>query len=202
MPERGDKSARVALEDAAEELALTKGYPATTVDDICSAAGVTKGSFYHHFSSKDDLGRAVLDRYFARLMEEFSRGIAPSGAPSVDRLRSFLSHAERVAESPALARGCLIGSFALDLAETNPSVQNDLAGKCDRLAQVVAELIRAAAPAEYPDDGPSPEALGRQFVGALEGGIVLSKAYASPSHIGDAVRGFRSHVELLLQLDD
>ena len=47
--------ARQKLFEAATDVIRTKGYAATTVDDVCSAAGVTKGSFFHHFESKEDM---------------------------------------------------------------------------------------------------------------------------------------------------
>ena len=50
------------LVDAARELMLAKGYTATSVDDICTAAGVTKGSFFHYFTDKEHLGRVAAER--------------------------------------------------------------------------------------------------------------------------------------------
>ena len=60
-------SHRDLLLDAMRTLALRKGFAAATVDEVCSAAGVTKGSFYHHFATKEALGLATLQSYFDRL---------------------------------------------------------------------------------------------------------------------------------------
>src|SRR5437868_15137540 len=57
MPMSPDSKTK--LMDAALQLIRTKGYAATTVDDICHKAGVTKGSFFHHFKSKDELALAA-----------------------------------------------------------------------------------------------------------------------------------------------
>ncbi|HRK69481.1 MAG TPA: TetR family transcriptional regulator, partial [Hyphomonas sp.] len=46
---------KLALMQAAFGLVRTKGLAATSVDDICAAAGASKGAFFHHFKSKDDL---------------------------------------------------------------------------------------------------------------------------------------------------
>ena len=53
------------LMGAAQDLMLERGFTATTVDDICDKAGVTKGSFFHYFKSKDDLAKQVLGRFCA-----------------------------------------------------------------------------------------------------------------------------------------
>ena len=51
--------ARTRLLDAGMQLLRERGYDATRVEDLCTAAGVTKGAFFHHFASKADYGVAV-----------------------------------------------------------------------------------------------------------------------------------------------
>src|SRR3546814_14229633 len=48
-------NARIRLLDVALRVIREKGYHATTVDELCAAAGVTKGAFFHHFKSKEDV---------------------------------------------------------------------------------------------------------------------------------------------------
>ena len=61
--ETATANSRSKLLDAALQVIRTKGYVATTVDDICAIAGVTKGSFFHHFKSKEDLALATVDHW-------------------------------------------------------------------------------------------------------------------------------------------
>ena len=58
-PERGN--ARIRLLEAARDVIRAKGFAATSVDDLCRAADVTKGAFFHHFGSKDALGVAAAE---------------------------------------------------------------------------------------------------------------------------------------------
>ena len=60
-PEKGD--ARTRLLDAARDVIRRKGFDATTVDDLCEAAGVTKGAYFHHFKSKEALGVAAAETW-------------------------------------------------------------------------------------------------------------------------------------------
>lgn len=62
---RANPETRERLYESAQRLMIEKGYPATSIDEICTAAGVTKGSFFHYFGSKDQLGRELLERYLA-----------------------------------------------------------------------------------------------------------------------------------------
>ena len=62
---------KTRLLNAALDAIRAKGYSATTVDDICHAAGVTKGSFFHHFHTKDDLAPSAPPRYWSEMTEGF-----------------------------------------------------------------------------------------------------------------------------------
>src|SRR5436309_1734829 len=107
---------------AAKALFLARGYAATTVDAICEKAELTKGSFYYSFESKEDLGLAVLDWSLQHSVQLLADGPHRHVADPVGRAYAFLEHLEKCA--PALwSGGCLLGSFATDLSETNPRMQ-------------------------------------------------------------------------------
>ena len=57
-----EHESRAKLLDAAVSVIRAKGYSAARVDDICAAAGLTKGSFFHHFASKEELALAIEER--------------------------------------------------------------------------------------------------------------------------------------------
>src|ERR671911_434050 len=52
------KNARARLLSAGRQLMLARGFTGTSVDQICAEAGLTKGSFFHHFGTKDEFGEA------------------------------------------------------------------------------------------------------------------------------------------------
>ena len=83
-PPRTD--ARTRLLDAAMTLLRTRGYAATTVDEICAAAGVTKGAFFHHFRSKEDLGVAAAAHFSTWLEALFARSGWRDHADPLDRV--------------------------------------------------------------------------------------------------------------------
>ncbi|MDT7651330.1 MAG: hypothetical protein QOI36_2736 [Pseudonocardiales bacterium] len=68
---------------------ITRGYDATSMEDLSRAAGITKSSFYHHFAGKEALLRAALERALSRLFAILDEPGATSGAP-VERLRHIV----------------------------------------------------------------------------------------------------------------
>ncbi len=88
MPTQDERraSTRNALLRAGRQLFGTRGFAATTVDDLGTAAGVAKGGFYHHFQSKEDLFTAVLEAQQAELVTEVIAAAA-KGEGAIDALK-------------------------------------------------------------------------------------------------------------------
>ena len=81
---------RGKLLDAARDVIRTKGYAGSTVDDICAAAGVTKGSFFHHFDSKEALGVAAIERFGAMAATLFGNAPYRSLSDPRDRVLGYV----------------------------------------------------------------------------------------------------------------
>lgn len=81
---------RNQLLDCAQMLFFTKGFDDTTMQDIIDLAGVSKGGFYHHFKSKDELLFGVLDRMAADVFGQMSRIAEDSATPALERLHQFI----------------------------------------------------------------------------------------------------------------
>ena len=174
----------------AKELFLARGYAATTVDAICEKAGLTKGSFYHFFDSKEQLGLAVLDWSLQRSAQMLSDGPHRQIADPVERALAFIDH---IADcSPELwSGGCLLGSFALELAETNVRMQKAISGMFQAVTDNFAEMLEPLVANTDDKEGTTAEELADQLLGTLEGSIVLAKAYRDASRIPKAIRAFR-----------
>lgn len=103
-PARGRTGARRPVYDAASLLTVavkefnTRGYDATSMEDLSRAAGITKSSFYHHVSGKEDLLRAALERALDGLFAILDERHAKVGRP-VDRLRYIVRRQVEVLEA-------------------------------------------------------------------------------------------------------
>lgn len=178
---------------------LSKGFPATKVDEICKAAGVTKGSFYHHFESKDDLAIALIDHYFDRLLSAFEDQSWLDHEDPADRVLAFLDDVIAMMKGPMLKHGCLLGSFALDLSQTHPQIREIIDNRLSTLTCVLEPHFREALKSHRNKAGLNAKMLSRQFMAVLQGGIVLSKASDDHERIAESMQCFKQLVFMLLK---
>jgi TetR/AcrR family transcriptional repressor of nem operon len=191
MAMRGAKT-RERLLRGTRALMLAKGYPATTVDQICAEAGLTKGSFYHFFRTKEEIALAALAEYYQEVQDRLMTGPFARLGDGAARARGFLQHGEAVAEE-VWGSGCLLGTFALDLAETNPKIGA-------QVSDLFAELTRGLAGLLEPlrnGDAPPASDLAEQYLAVVEGSIILAKAHNDPRKISQGLRIFRRYLESL-----
>jgi len=107
---------RDRLLDLAFESMVTKGFAATSIEELADGAGISKSGFFYHFKDKHDLARAVLTRFRAHNDALFDRLAARARELSDDPLHSFLIflklYAEEVTPLMDLAPGCLVSTIA------------------------------------------------------------------------------------------
>lgn len=165
---------REKLLDAAQELMLAKGFVATTVDEICERAGLTKGSFFHYFETKDDLGKAALERFsfgFGSAM-----GAACSGIEDpLDRVLASIDFAIEKSRDPK-HQGCLVGTFAQEISTTHPELRQACAASFEGFVQALSRDIALARARHAPKADFDPEQLGEYFLALAQGSLLLMKA--------------------------
>ena len=195
---RDSTETRGKLLAAARDVIRAKGYTATSVDDICAAAGVTKGSFFHHFDSKEALGIAAVEAFEA--MAETLFGAAPYQASEDPRERIFGYVDLRIAmlTGEISQYTCLIGTTVQEIYQTHPALR----ATCDRmLSEHVGMLTRdlAAAKARYAPAAPwKPESVGYFMQCVLQGGFIFTKAQQNASVAAASLRHLRAYLETLL----
>ena len=188
------KNAKEKIVQSAIRLMLDKGYAGTTVDEICENAGVSKGSFYHFFKSKEDIGVAALEGFIKRGEELMRLGHFMEVEDPIQRAFAYLDHAETVSKD-LWGDGCLLGNFALDLARTHPAIRARVTalfdGTIDKLAQIFQPI------SDFRVDGPTGVQLAEQYIAMLEGSIVLAKAHDDWKRIPNGIKAFRGYLHLL-----
>jgi TetR/AcrR family transcriptional regulator, transcriptional repressor for nem operon len=167
---------RAKLLDAARDVIRTKGYAGSTVDVICAAAGVTKGSFFHHFDSKEELGVAAIERFGAMAATLFAGAPYRSATDPRDRVLGYVDFRISLLTGEIPLYTCLIGTTVQEAYASHPNLRI----ACDRmLSEHVAELTRdlAAAKRRYaPEASWDPESVGYFMQCVLQGAFIFAKA--------------------------
>jgi TetR/AcrR family transcriptional repressor of nem operon len=194
---RSQPDARIRLLDAAMQVIRARGYSATTVDDICRAAGLTKGAFFHHFKSKEELAVATA-AHFSQMAEQLF-GAAPyhEAADPLDRLLGYVDFRAAIIEGPIPAFTCLLGTMVQEAYETHPAIRR----ACDTYialhAAGVAQDIAAAKARYVPDATWSAESLALYTQAVLQGAFILAKAKGGPEVARACVAHLRRYIEFL-----
>ena len=188
--------AKARLLDAAVALIRQKGFSATSIDDLCVAAGVTKGAFFHHFPSKEALGVAAAG-YWAQITSALFAA-APYHAPAdpLDRVFAYLDFRRDLIEGDIAEFTCLVGTMAQELHLSNPAI----AAACDASLSSHAATLEAdlaAALAQYGADGIDAASLALHTQAVLQGGFVLAKARGGPGLARDSVAHLKRYIALL-----
>lgn len=186
---------RNALMEAAFGLVRRQGLAATSVDQICAAAGVSKGAFFHHFRSKDELAAAAAYHWSAVTEPVFAG--APYHQPD-DPLERLLGYIDLRAEMMAGDIGeftCFAGTMAQEAWATSPAVRAGAWDSMSRHAEALVPDIEAAKAARGVElDARS---LALHTVAVVQGAFILAKASGDPATGAATVRHLRRYVELL-----
>jgi TetR/AcrR family transcriptional regulator, transcriptional repressor for nem operon len=194
---RAQHESKTRLLDAALRLVRTKGYEATTVDDVCEAAGLTKGSFFHHFGGKEELAVAAA-KHFADMAEGvFSAAPYRKLADPVDRLLGYVDFRRAILGRELPEFTCLLGTMVQETYETHPAIrracERHISAHAASLVADIAEAKRRYAPrAKW-----SPESLALHTQAVIQGAFVLAKAKHGPHIADECIAHLRRYLELL-----
>lgn len=193
--------ARSKLLDAALAMIRTKGYAATTVDALCATAGVTKGAFFHHFESKDELGVAAANHWSETTGAVFANAPYHQYADPVSRIIGYLEFRKSLLQGGVAEFTCLAGTMVQETYETSPAI----CAACEHSISSHAATLEADIQNAMQTRGLSPEwsakSLALHTQAVLQGAFILAKAKGGPEIAVENVDHLIRYVKLLFSPD-
>jgi TetR/AcrR family transcriptional regulator, transcriptional repressor for nem operon len=204
MPQAAQRAptARDRILDAALRTIRTKGYAATTVDDLCAAAGVTKGAFFHHFDSKEALGVAAAQHWSKVTGGLFAGAPYHAHDDPLERVMAYITFRRAILQGGLPEFTCLVGTMVQEMHQSSPAItaacEASISGHAATLTPDIAQAMeqRGLDPAGA-DTGWSAGSLALHTQVVLQGAFVLAKAKGGPAVAEDSADHLARYVRLL-----
>jgi len=182
---------------AATNVIRTKGYAATTVDDLCTYAGVTKGGFFHHFKSKEDLAIQATD-YFAKMAQGlfFSAEYNQAKDP-FDRLIGYVELRKNILQGELFEYTCLLGTLVQETYSTSPAIRASCRKHMDEHIAEITKLVSDAKEAHCPGASWSAQSVAAFTQSVLQGSFILAKAQDSAQVASESVDHLKNYINTL-----
>lgn len=193
------KASRELLLEAATELIRTNGYTSTTVDDLCEKAGVSKGTFFHNFSSKENLAVAAANRW-SEITSDFFRS-APYNRLSdpLERILGYVRFRKEILRGEVPEFTCLVGTMVQEIYSSHPEIKEACYQSIFQHAEALEADIREAKNRYKPKASWTPESLALHTQAVLQGAFILAKASGESKVASESIDHLENYIHLLFK---
>jgi TetR/AcrR family transcriptional repressor of nem operon len=188
---------KTRLLDAALHVIRAKGYSATRVEDVCEAAGLTKGSFFHHFSSKEELALAAADYWIEGTGALFASAPYRMHADPLDRLLAYIDFRKSLLMGDLPDFTCLVGTMVQEVYDTHPPIREACNRSITEHAATLAPDIEEAMRERGVKADWTAESLALYMQATIQGAFILAKAKHEREVAAACIDHLRRYVELL-----
>jgi TetR/AcrR family transcriptional regulator, transcriptional repressor for nem operon len=190
-------NARAQILGAALRVIRAKGYTATSVEDLCTAAGVTKGAFFHHFKSKEDLGIAAARHWSEVTGELFAAAPYHRHADPLARVLGYLDFRKQLLTGDVAEFTCLVGTMVQETFESSPGIraacEASISGHAEKIETDIAEAMRQRGLRTQW----TAKSLALHTQAVLQGAFILAKAKDGAKITAASIDHLRRYIEFL-----
>ena len=184
-----------ALLRSGTKLFYDNGFHGTTVDAVLADAGVPKGSFYHHFGSKDVFGQAVLDRYMEFQRSLLDKWSSKKNLSTPDRLAGYAKDMAHMFVKSGYQRGCLTGKFSTEVAASSEAFREQLSFHIEAWTTQVAALLASGQEQGDVRSDRSAQEIAEAVLSLIQGTFVLALSTRDKHTLATLVTTVRLLVE-------
>lgn len=186
--------------DATQKLMLEKGFNATSIDEVCALAGITKGALFYHFKNKEELAKAVASSFTEMMFSRMEDAPFTRHDDPLEQVYGYLDFVIGMSREPSLANGCLLGNLAQEIHDSHPGL-NSHCHECFKEWAAKLTQMLTAAKEKYASDKPwSPESIAEHYIAVYEGAAILAKAKGDIALIETHILHFKKYIQSLFEI--
>jgi TetR/AcrR family transcriptional repressor of nem operon len=190
---------KAKLLDATIKVVRTKGYNAMRIEDVCAEAGVTKGSFFHHFKSKDDLALAAMEQWKTNAGDLFANAPYHLATDPLDRVLAYVDFRKTILTGELPEFTCFAGTMVQETYATNPRLQAACESSiCGHAKTLEADIEAAMRKYRVPEEVTA-GSLARHTQCVIQGAFILAKATGSAAVAAESIDHLRRYFTLLFR---
>jgi len=198
-PKSSKARGRQKLLDAALLLIREKGYSSTSVDELCTQAGVTKGAFFHHFKSKDALAVAAANHWSEITGGFFETAPYHQHSDPLDRVLGYLDFRKAILKGEIAEFTCLVGTMVQEIYDTNPDIRQacdaSISGHAAKIELDIAQAMKRYRIRTHW----TAESLALHTQAVLQGAFIMAKAKGSATIAAASIDHLHRYIQLLFQ---
>ncbi|MCU0226473.1 MAG: TetR/AcrR family transcriptional regulator [Bryobacterales bacterium] len=201
---RGD--ARTRLLEAARDVIRAQGFAGTSVDDLCRHAEVTKGAFFHHFKSKEELGVAAAAFWATTTSALFAQASYHALTNPLERVLGYIDLRRSLVAGELWQFTCLVGTMVQESFAGSEAIRRACGASIFGHAETLERDLQAAMDEMEEKPTWTAASLARHTQAVIQGAFILAKASNSAA-AGRAIAleqlgHLRAYVELLFRTEE
>jgi TetR/AcrR family transcriptional repressor of nem operon len=162
------------------DLVLSRGFNATGIEAILKRANIPKGSFYNFFSSKEEFGLAIIDKFVAGRVEVLNPIFSDESLPPLERVKKSFETLIAIFEGNDCYKGCLLGNLGQEMSDQFENVRQRLEESLQMWIKWLTTLLLQAQKEKTIPVNFDVEMLAENLISSFQGALLRSKVKKSP----------------------
>jgi len=191
---RDPENTRKQILMSASILFNTKGYKATSISDITSLAGITKGAIYKHFKDKSHLEKECLKSMTGQVFGNLTQKIKEA-KDAKNKLYSILDYFAGYGENPPIEGGCPLMNAAIEVDDSDPQLKAVVSNIITGIQQGIKTVIQNGIDRNQMKDDFDIDEYASMIYSSIEGGIMMMKVTDNDHHLQSVIRFLKRDID-------